>query len=63
LRKVLGELGVENELYDQVIDGYKKEFGGSSLSDADLLEAIAKELGAKLKATMKSIAAEQLRIK
>lgn len=62
LQKVLGELGVEKELFDQVIEGYKKEMSGSSMSDPELLEAIAKELGGKLKSAMKSIAAEQLRI-
>ncbi|KAL3902940.1 MAG: hypothetical protein SGARI_005604, partial [Bacillariaceae sp.] len=63
LRKVMAELGVEQELYDQVVDGMKKEYDSSSGSEAELLAAVSEDLGAKLKAMMKSVAAEQLRIK
>ena len=59
LRNVLAEIGVENELYDQVVEGIKKEMEG----DDTPLDAVAAELGKKLKTSMKSIAAEQLRIK
>ena len=59
LRNVLAEIGVENELYDQVVEGIKKEMDG----DDTPLDAVATELGKKLKSKMKSVAAEQLRIK
>ena len=59
LRHVLAEIDVENELYDQVVEGIKKEMEG----DDTPLDAVAAELGKKLKTSMKSIAAEQLRIK
>jgi len=64
LRNVMEEIGVENELFDQVIDGMKKDMngGGGDSSEAPL-DAIATELGKKLKEAMKSIAADQLRIK
>ena len=63
LRVVMNEFGVENELYDQVVDGLKKELAGNTSSEAELLGAVAAELGGKLKAAMKAIAAEQQRIK
>ena len=63
LQKVLEEFGIERELYDQVVDGMKNEFSGQITDQADLLEAVQGELGKKLKVAMKSIAAEQLRIK
>jgi hypothetical protein len=64
LRNVIAEIGVENELFDQVIDGMKKEMNGAGDDGDDApLDAVAAELGKKLKAAMKSIAAEQLRIK
>ena len=50
---------VENELYDQGVEGIKKEMEG----DDTPLDAVAAELGKKFKTSMKSIAAEQLRIK
>lgn len=62
LRLVMNEFGVENELYDQVVDGLKKELAGKSSSEAELLGAVAAKLGDKLKAAMKAIAAEQQRI-
>ena len=64
LRNVMEELGVEVELFDQVLDGIRadvrKSSGGSD--DAQILEAVKAELGKKLKSSMKTIAAEQLRI-
>ncbi|KAL3932389.1 MAG: hypothetical protein SGARI_003976 [Bacillariaceae sp.] len=63
LRKVMAEMGVEQELYDQVVDGMKKEHESAAATEADLLAAVSQDLGAKLKAMMKSVAAEQLRIK
>ena len=59
LRAVLAEAGVENELFDQVFDGIKKEIGEGE----DELGAATEELGSKLKKAFKSIAVEQLRIK
>jgi hypothetical protein len=62
-QKVLKELGVEQELYDQVFEGMKKELEGTISDESELLEAVVVEFGAKLKATMKAIAVDQLRIK
>jgi hypothetical protein len=65
LQKVLFDLGIENELYNQVVTGIetdlKKEHG--ELTDVQLLDAVAADLGGKLKAAMKKIAVDQLRIK
>lgn len=63
LCRVLEELGVEKELYEQVTEGIKKELANSFSSEAELLEATKAELGAKLKSALKAIAADQLRIK
>ncbi|KAG7352987.1 CHORD-domain containing protein [Nitzschia inconspicua] len=63
LRNVMVEMGIDKELYDQVIDGMKMEYKSSSSNEAELLAAVSQDLGGKLKAMMKSIAAEQLRIK
>lgn len=63
LKNVMIELGIEAELFEQVVGGLKKEYQGSCSNEAELLEAVAGDLGAKLKIMMKSVAAEQLRIK
>jgi CHORD len=63
LRNVMVEMGIDKELYDQVIDGMRTEFESLASNEAELLAAVSQELGAKLKTMMKSIAAEQLRIK
>ncbi|KAL3797427.1 hypothetical protein HJC23_010553 [Cyclotella cryptica] len=68
LRSVLEELGVENELFDQVFDGIKKqvkEKNGDTADgdDARVVDEAVKILGTKLKSAMKSIAVEQLRIR
>jgi len=66
LRNVLGELGVENELFDQVLGGIKKdvmEDSGSAEEDAGVVDEAMTILGGKLKQSMKAIAVEQLRIK
>jgi phytoene/squalene synthetase len=62
LKSVMSELDIEEELFNQVIDGMKKQHQDSAASEADLLAVISQELGTKLKTMMKSIAAEQLRI-
>jgi CHORD len=63
LKAVMSDLGVEQELFDQVVEGLKKEQSLGDASDKEVLEAVKEELGKKLKAAFKSIAAEQLRIK
>lgn len=72
LQMVLEELGIEKELYQQVVEGMRNKLApllsasGATAdvsSEAELLEAIKAELGNKLKASLKAVAAEQLRIK
>lgn len=63
LRTVMAKIGVENELYDQVLEGLKQELSATAPNEAELLEAVAVELGQKLKDAMRAIAAEQQRIK
>jgi hypothetical protein len=65
LQKALAEIGIEQELFQQVMDGIGKELRAKQgdVSDAELLELVKTELGQKLKNSMKAIAAEQLRIK
>lgn len=63
LQNVLVELGVEKELYEQVVDAFTKELKTQTSSDVELLEAVKSEFSAKLKDALKTIAAEQLRIK
>jgi hypothetical protein len=62
LQGVMEEMGIEKELFNQVIDGYKKEFAGKGLNESELLEIVAKELGDNLKKSMKSIAVDHLRL-
>lgn len=64
LRNVLSEMGVENELFDQVLEGIKKDVVDKhgSGEDAIVVDETVKVLGEKLKSAMKSIAVEQLRI-
>lgn len=63
LKKVMQELDIDAELFDQVVNGIKKEFEPQGHSDADLLKAVADEMGSNLKKMMKKVAAEQQRIK
>ncbi len=60
LRSILEEVGVESTLYDQVVDGIKKEIGEGD--EDEISGAATEELGNKLKNAFKSIAVEQLRI-
>lgn len=60
LRGVFSEIGIENELFDQVVDGIKKKLGTEKGSD--ILAAATEELGIELKKAMKNIAVQQLRI-
>jgi len=61
LRSVMGEIGVENELFDQVFEGIKNDVGAGD--GEDTLGDATSELGVKLKKAMKAIAVDQLRIK
>eukprot|EP00523_Entomoneis_sp_CCMP467_P010482 CAMPEP_0168729894 /NCGR_PEP_ID=MMETSP0724-20121128/6449_1 /TAXON_ID=265536 /ORGANISM="Amphiprora sp., Strain CCMP467" /LENGTH=302 /DNA_ID=CAMNT_0008776813 /DNA_START=30 /DNA_END=938 /DNA_ORIENTATION=- len=65
LQSVMEELGIEAELYEQVVNGIRTEVTNknASLCEAEVLEAVKADLGNKLKSAMKNIAAEQLRIK
>eukprot|EP01083_Nonionella_stella_P271322 919367_1 len=63
LRGVMKEIGVENELFDQVFEGIRNEAGAGDSTEEDELVAATSELGKKLKAAMKKIAVDQLRIK
>eukprot|EP00527_Entomoneis_sp_CCMP2396_P007806 CAMPEP_0198143618 /NCGR_PEP_ID=MMETSP1443-20131203/8570_1 /TAXON_ID=186043 /ORGANISM="Entomoneis sp., Strain CCMP2396" /LENGTH=302 /DNA_ID=CAMNT_0043806881 /DNA_START=39 /DNA_END=944 /DNA_ORIENTATION=+ len=57
------ELGIELELYQQVLNGIQSgvvKNSGESLTEPEVIEAVKTELGKKLKDTMKGIAAEQL---
>ena len=58
LKNILAEIGVENELFDQVVGGIEKEVGEHTAPNV-----VAAEMGKKLKEALKSVAAEQLRIK
>jgi len=61
LRSVFSDIGIENELFDQVVNNIKEKF--ESGDDGETLSATAEELGKKLKSAMKNIAVQQLRIK
>jgi phytoene/squalene synthetase len=63
LQSVMQELGIERELFDQVVNGMKAEHQSQNMNESEVLTAISTELGAKMKAMMKSIAADQLRMK
>ena len=58
LKNILAEIGVENELFDQVVGEIEKEVGEHTAPNV-----VAAEMGKKLKEALKSVAAEQLRIK
>ncbi|CAB9516810.1 and histidine-rich domain-containing protein [Seminavis robusta] len=62
LNAVLVELGIEQELYQQVVDGMRKKAAATADTEADVLEAVKKEMGSKFKDALKTVAAEQLRI-
>ncbi len=64
LAGVLEELGIEKELFQQVTNGIREEKHRSGITgEAELLDQVKEELGAKLKAAVKAIAVEQLRLK
>lgn len=68
LKNVLGELGIEEELFDQVVDGIKARTPNQHPSSVtgegneDVWSAVAEELGGKLKGAFKKIVVDQLRI-
>lgn len=62
LQRVLAELGIEKELYDQVMDGYRTQWLPQTGSEAELLEAMKKEIGDVIKASLKAVVVERLRI-
>ena len=43
LRNVLFELGIDKELFDQVVDGMKNDYEGSD--ESEVLAAVSEELG------------------
>ena len=45
LRNVLFEVGIDKELFDQVVDGMKKENEDSCSNESELLGAVREELG------------------
>lgn len=45
LRNVLFEVGIDKELFDQVVDGMKKENSESTANESELLAAVSEELG------------------
>ena len=45
LQNVLTELGIEKELFDQVVDGIKREHDQSTSNEDELLTAVSQELG------------------
>ena len=63
LRSVFAEIGVENELFDQVVNGLKTEISDGDDINTDQLKMVVDEFGIKLKSAMKSMAVEQLKIK
>lgn len=65
LRTVLVEVGVEIELFDQVVDGLAKKVSESnpSATGEQLADLVGNALGTELKNSFKAIAANQLRIK
>jgi CHORD len=62
LQRVLAELGIEKELYDQVMDGYRTQWQAQTGNAAELLEAMKKEIGNVIKASLKAVVVERLRI-
>ncbi|VEU38791.1 unnamed protein product [Pseudo-nitzschia multistriata] len=63
LRNAMFEIGIDKELFDQVVDGMKKKYTQSAANESELLAAVSQELGKELKTSMKAIAVDQLRIK
>ena len=45
LRDVMIELGIDKELFDQVVDGMKREYAASASSEDEILTAVSDDLG------------------
>ena len=45
LRNSLFEVGIDKELFDQVVDGMKTDHAGETTSESELLAAVSEELG------------------
>ena len=45
LRNVMFEMGTDKELFDQVVDGIKKDYTSSTSNESELLTAVSEELG------------------
>lgn len=45
LRNSLFEVGIDKELFDQVVDGMKADHVDSTTSESELLAAVSEELG------------------
>lgn len=54
LRNAMFEIGIDKELFDQVVEGMKKDYEGSTANESELLAAVSAELG-------KSLSEEKLR--
>jgi CHORD len=63
LQSVMEDLGTSKELFDQVVAGIRAELEGQVAGEPEMLAAIAERIGGKLKAAMKAIVVDQLRIK
>merc|ERR1712157_260009 len=60
LRNIAKEIGIENELFDQVVEGMKKKSMETDNENIDNLMAM--EIGSKMKDMFKGIVVEQLKI-
>ena len=45
LRNVMFEMGIDKELFDQVVDGMKKDCSGLASNESELLSMVSEELG------------------
>ena len=45
LRNVLFEVGIDKELFDQVVDGMKQDYEGPDSNEGEVLSAVSEELG------------------
>ena len=55
LRNVLFEVGIDKELFDQVVDGIKKDYEASAATESELLAAVSEELGKSSKKERKPL--------
>ena len=62
LQSVMEALGIEKELFDQVVAGMRQELELQLATEPEVLEAIANNLGVHLKAAMKAIVVAKSRL-